>query len=130
MILRLQELARKKPNTLYVCFIEHTIAYNAVDRSLLGAVFARFSVSQGMISLIQQFLNVIRACVRLYVEVSSGWLAVDHDDPRQGCVLAPLLFNTFYVVDIDVAYTIFKVDNDTMDALMHSRKKPEGRGGS
>ena len=45
VVRRLQELAPKKPNTLYVCFIEHTKAYDAVDRTLLGTVFTRFSVS-------------------------------------------------------------------------------------
>ena len=47
---------------------------------------------------------------------------------RQGCVLAPLLFNIFFAMVIDVAYTSCKVDKDIMDALMHSKKKTGGRG--
>ena len=66
-----------------------------------------------MISAIYQFLNGMRACVRLDEKVSSGWLAVEHG-LRQGCVLTLLLFNTFFVVVIDVAYTSFEVDKDTM----------------
>ena len=36
VIRRLQELARKERIPLYVCFIDLTIAYNSVDRTLLG----------------------------------------------------------------------------------------------
>ena len=40
-------------------------------------------------------------------------------DLRQGCVLAPLMFNIFFAVVINVAYTRFKADKDIMDALVH-----------
>ena len=46
---------------------------------------------------------------------------------RQGCVLAPLLFNIFAAVII-VVYTHFKADKDIMDTLVHLRKK-KGAGG-
>ena len=42
---------------------------------------------------------------------------------RQGCVLAPLLFNIFFAAVINVAYIRFKADKDIMDALVHLRKK-------
>ena len=42
---------------------------------------------------------------------------------RQGCVLAPLLFNIFFAAVINLAYTRFKAEKDTMDALVHPRKK-------
>ena len=48
---------------------------------------------------------------------------------RQGCVLAPLLFNIFFVAGISVAYTRFKLDKDIMDALVNLRKKT-GAGGA
>ena len=47
---------------------------------------------------------------------------------RQGCVLAPLLFNIFFAAVINVASTRFKVDEGIMDALVHLRKK-RGAGG-
>ena len=49
---------------------------------------------------------------------------------RQGCVLAPPLFNIFFAAVIHVAYTRFEADKKIMDALVGLRKKTgaEGRG--
>ena len=72
----------------------------------------------------------MRACVRLDDRVSSGWFAVEKG-LRQGCVLAPLLFNIFFADVINVAYTRFKADKGIMDASVHLRKKwGWGAGGS
>ena len=48
---------------------------------------------------------------------------------RQGCVLAPLLFNMFFAAVINVASTRFKADKGIMDASVHLRKKKGGGGG-
>ena len=48
---------------------------------------------------------------------------------RQGCVLAPLLFNIFFAAVINVVSTRFKADEGIMDALVQLRKK-RGAGGS
>ena len=77
VICRLQELARKKRIPLYVCFIDLTKAYDSVDRSLLWTVLARFGVAQNMISVIRQFHDGMRACVRLDDRVCSRWFAVE-----------------------------------------------------
>ena len=126
-IRRLQELARKKRIPLYVCLIELAKAYYSVDRTLIWTVLARFGVSQNMISVIRQFHNGMRACVRLDDRVCSRWFAVEQC-LRQGCVLAPLLFNIFFAAVITVTFTRFKADKSMMDALVHLRKK-RGAGG-
>ena len=127
MIRRLQELARKKRIPLYVCFIDLTKAYDSVDRTLLWTVLARFGVPQIMISAIRQFHDGMRAYVRLDDRVCSRWFAVEQG-LRQGCVLAPLLFNIFFGAVINLACTRFKADRCNMDALVHLRKK-RGAGG-
>ena len=128
VIRRLQELARKKRISLYVCFIDLTKAYDSMDRTLLWTVLARFGVPQRMISVIRQFHDGMRACVRLDDGVCSGLFAVKQG-LRQGCVLAPLLFNIFFAAVIHVAYTRFEANKDIMDALMGFKKKT-GVGGN
>ena len=118
VIRRLQELARKKRIPLYVCFIDLTKAYDSVDRTLLWTVLARFGVPQNMISVIRQFHDGMRACVRLDDRVCSRWVAVEQG-LYQGCVLALLLFNIFFAAVINVDSTRFKADKGIMDALVH-----------
>ena len=127
VIRRLQKLARKKRIPLYVCFIDLTKVYDSVDRTLLRIVLARFGVPQNMISVIHQFHDGMRACVRLDDRVCSRWFAVEQG-LRQGCVLAPVLFNIFFAAVTNVASTRFKADKGIMDALVHLRKK-RGAGG-
>ena len=97
----------------------------------LKSVLARFGVPQNMISVIRQFHNDMRVRVRLDDRVCSRWFAVEQG-LRQGCVLAPLLFNIFFAAVINVASTRFKADKGIMNALVHLRKKRKagGRGGA
>ena len=127
VIRRLQELARKKRIPFYVCFIDLTKAYDSVDRTLLWTVLACSGVPQIMISVIRQLHDGMRACVRLDDRVCSRWFAVEQG-LRQGCVLAPLLFNIFFAAVINVASTRFKADKGIMDALVHLRKKRRAGG--
>ena len=110
---------------MYV-FIDLTKAHDSVDRTLLWTVLARFGVPQIMISVIREFHDDMRACVRLDDRVCLRWFAVEQG-LCQGCVLAPLLFNIFSAV-INLASTHFKADKGIMDALVHLRKK-RGAGG-
>ena len=64
----------------------------------------------------------MRAPVRLDDRVCSEWLAVEQV-LRQGCVLAPLLFNIFFVESINLASPRFKADKGIPDALVHLRGK-------
>ena len=127
VIRRLQELARKKRIPLYSCFIDLTKAHDSVDRTLLWAVLARFGVPQKMISVIRQFHDGMRACVRLDDRVFSRWFAVGQG-LRQGCMLAPLLFSHFFAAVINGAFMRFKADKGIMEALVCLRKKG-GAGG-
>ena len=113
---------------LYVCFIDLIKAYDSIDRTLLWTVLARFGVPQNMVSVIRQIHDGMRECVRLDDRVCSRWFAVEQG-LRQGCVLAPLLFNILFAAVISVASTRFKADKGTMDALVHLRKK-RGAGGA
>ena len=128
VIRRLQELARKKRIPLYVCFIDLTKANDSVDRTLFWTVFTRFGVPQSIISVIRQFYDGMRACVRLDDRVCSRWFAVEQG-LRQECVFAPFLFNIFFAAVINLASTRFKAEKGVMDALVHLRKKSGAGGG-
>ena len=65
--------------------------------------------------------------MRLDDSVCSRWFAVEQG-LCQGCVLAPLLFNIFFAVVINLTSTRFKADKSIMNALVHLRKK-KGAGG-
>ena len=125
VIRRLRKLSRKKRTPLYVCFIDLTKAYDSVDRTLPWTVLVRFGVPKNMISVIRQFHDGMRTCVRLDDSACCGWFAVKQY-LRRGYVLAPLLFNIFFAAVINVVNTRFKADEDIVDALVHLREKEAG----
>ena len=81
-----------------------------------------------MIAVIRKSHDGMRAYVRLDDRVFSGWFAVKQG-LRQACVFAPLLFHIFFAAAVNVAYTRFRADKDTMDAFGASEEE-NGDGGA
>ena len=52
-----------------------------------------------------------------------GMRAAQRQGLRQECMLAPLLFNAFFMAVTNVAYKCFKADKSIMDALVNLEKK-------
>ena len=125
VVRRLQELARKKNAPLYLRFIDLTKAYDSVDRTLLWDVLARFGVPPRMLAVIRQFHDGMQACVRLDDEECSDKFDVGQG-LRQGCVLAPLLFNMFFTAVLRVTEKRFLADAAITDNMVQLQRKEEG----
>ena len=126
VVRRLQELARKKDTPLYMCFIDLIKAYDPVDRSLLWDVLVRFGVPPRMLAVIRQLHNGMQACVPLDDGECSDTFDVGQG-LRQGCVLAPLLFNIFFTAKVlRVAEKRFLADAAITDNMVQLKRKEEG----
>ena len=81
-------------------------------------MLTRFGVPTKMLTVIRQFHNGMRACVRTDDGEHSEscdvtrWL-------RQGCVLSPLLSNVFFAAAIHVVLVRFNEDEDIVGDLVH-----------
>ena len=124
VVRRLHELARKD-TPLYLCFIDLTKAYDSVDRTLLWDVLARFGVPPRILAVIRQFHDGMHTCVRLDDGEGSDKFDVGQG-LRQGCVLAPLLFNMFFTAVLRVAEKRLPADTAITDNMVQLQGKEKG----
>ena len=115
VVRRLRELGRVRKIPLYTCFIDLQKAYDSVYRELLWQVLPRFGVLAKMLTIILQFHDGMRACVR----TDDGEHSESFDGLQQGCVMSPLLFNVFFAVVIHVVLVRFGEDEDIVRDLVH-----------
>ena len=108
IVRRLQELGREEI-PLYMCVIDLQKAYDSVDREMPWEVLTRFGVPAKILTVIRQFHDGTRARVRTDDGEHSEWFDVTQE-LRQGHVLSPLLFNTFFAAVIHVVLVRFSYD--------------------
>ena len=125
VVRRLQELARKKDTPLYLCFIDLTKAYDSVNRTLLWVVLACFGVPPRIFAVIRQLHDGMHTCVQLDDAECSDKSDVGQS-LRQGCVLAPLLFNMFFTAVLRVAEKRFLCDVVITDNTVQLQRKEKG----
>ena len=104
-------------------------AYDSVGRELLRVVLARFGATESMLTISRQFHEGMRARMRRNDGGHSGWFDVTQG-LQQGCVLSPLLFNTFFAAVIHAALVCFSEDPEILRDLVHleNGRKEDGRG--
>ncbi len=91
---RMMEMSREKKKTLQLMFVDLAKAYDSVDREKLWKALRDFGVPIGMVKRIRMLHLDTRVKVRL--EGRCGGTILIVKGARQGCVLAPLLFNIYY----------------------------------
>ena len=98
----MMEKAREYHRPLYMCFIDLRKAYDSVDRAALWELLQRtYSLPQKLIAIIRAFHEHSTAAVRAYGKVSEEFEVTS--GVRQGCVLAPTLFNMYFDAVIHMA---------------------------
>ena len=91
---QLQEKCREQNKDLYMVFIDLTKAFDTVGRDGLWKLLAKLGCTDKFIRLIRSFHDGMMARV-----VDSAGLSDPFEvsnGTKQGCVLAPILFNIFY----------------------------------
>ena len=80
-------------------------------------VLVRFGVREKMLTVIRQFHEGMRAHVRTDDGEHSEWFDVTQG-LQQGCVLSPLLFNTFFASVTHAVVVRFSEDPDIVRDLV------------
>ena len=111
-----------------MCFVDLTKAYDSVHRTLLWAVLARFGVPPEMLAVIRHLHDGMRARIQTDDGECSDWFCVEQG-LRQGCVLAPLLFNIFFAAVLRVAVERFSTDADVVNDMVCTYKVRKKKGG-
>jgi hypothetical protein len=91
----MMEKAREFRYPLYMCFVDLRKAYDSVNREALSKVLqVSFNLPTKLISIIRTFHKNSTAAVRAYGKRSAEFDVTS--GVRQGCVLAPTLFNLYF----------------------------------
>ena len=130
VIRQLFEKCREQHQPLYVAFIDLSKAFDSVDRSMLWTVLKKCGCPPKFINILRQFHEGMTVRVKIAgsesepFEVSRG--------VKQGCVLAPVLFNIYIQVVTRLLQAQLGMDfginiNYRMDRNLFDLKKLKAR---
>ena len=91
---QIQEKAREQVCNLYICFFDLKKAYDSVPRDALWPLLIRYGLPLKMVNIIRHLHSNMEATVRIKGTLSEPF-KVD-TGLKQGCVLAPFLFNMYF----------------------------------
>ena len=92
---QLQEKCREQHQDLYLAFVDLTKAFDTVKRYLLWKILRKFGCPHTFIAILQQFHTGMCAQVVMAGSQSSSFPV--EVGVKQGCVLAPIIFNLLLV---------------------------------
>ena len=91
---QLMEKAREHKESLFIMFVDLKKAYVSVPRNALWTVLAKCGVPPTMLSIIRSFHDGMQAGVRVGSTVTDNFEV--RNGLRQGCTMAPVLFNVYF----------------------------------
>ena len=96
---QLVEKSREHNDSLFILFVDLRKAYDSVPRQALWCVLEKYGVPPAMLSLIKSLHEGMSATVRVG-DSTTEWIEVTNG-LRQGCTLAPTLFNLYFSAVVD-----------------------------
>ena len=90
---RIMEMAGEFNKPLHICFVDLKKAYDSVNREALWRILESMGVPKKIVDLLADLHDGTAACVKGFGRLSN-WFPIK-TGVRQGCIIAPLLFNTF-----------------------------------
>ena len=90
---QLFEKSREQHRDLYVAFIDLSKAFDSVDRNLLWLILLRSGCTERFVQLIASLHNGMSVRIRVGDDLSDPFEV--SRGVKQGCVLAPILFNIY-----------------------------------
>ena len=91
----LQEKSREQHQNLYLAFIDLTKAFDTVNRPLLWGILSKFGCPPQFLAVLREFHDGMTARVVVGGHESDPFSV--NVGVKQGCVLAPVIFNLFLV---------------------------------
>ena len=101
---QIQEKCREQQMPLYIAFIDLTKAFDLVSRDGLFQIFPKIGCPQNFQSVIESFHTNMKGTVQ-FIDSSSRPFDI-HSGVKQGCVLAPTLFEIFFTLLLRHAFGI------------------------
>ena len=96
---QLVEKAREHNSLLFVLFVDLKKAFDSVPRDALWQVLERFGVPPVLLAMIRSFHVDMRAAVTVKGRYSDSFAV--KNGVRQGCTIAPVLFNLYLCAVVD-----------------------------
>lgn len=88
---QLQEKCREQHQNMFMAFVDLSKAFDTVQRELLWDILLRFGCPDKFVNILRQFHDGMTARVTIGGQESEPFPV--RTGVRQGCVLAPVLFN-------------------------------------
>ena len=98
-IRQLIEKSYEHRQKLFCVFVDLKKAYDSVPRQALWLALGRLGIPEGLLNLIQSFHESMQAAVRVGASTTEPFAV--NNGLRQGCVMAPVLFNLYFGVVLE-----------------------------